>query len=57
MDDARWIRKKGRKWIITVPPEVREWLGVTHRRGLFWHLTRRDEAVISTATEAPAASS
>lgn len=53
MDDTRWLRKKGRKWIITVPPEVREWLGVTHRRALHWHLSRRGEAVLSAEAVRP----
>jgi len=47
MDAGHWIRKKGGGWLIGVPPEVRSALGVTHRRRLYWVLTRAGEVVLA----------
>src|SRR6188474_2780703 len=45
--DERYARKKGRKWIISLPPELRAHLGITPRMALFWHYPRRGEAVLA----------
>jgi hypothetical protein len=49
--DSRYARKKGRAWVVTLPPELREHLGITHRIPLFWHYPRRGEAVLALDAE------
>jgi hypothetical protein len=47
MDQGHWIRKRRGTWIIAVPPEVRDLLGVTHRARLYWTVRRSGEAILS----------
>jgi hypothetical protein len=47
LDQGHWIRKRRGTWIIAVPPEVRDMLGVTHRARLYWDVRRHGEAVLA----------
>ncbi len=47
MEQGHWIRKRRGTWIIAVPPEVRDLLGVTHRARLYWTVRRSGEAILS----------
>lgn len=47
MNEGRWARKKGSKWIIALPPEVRAWLGISHKTRLYWHCARGKEAALT----------
>ena len=49
MRDGHWIRKRRGTWIIAVPPEVRDMLGVAHRVRLYWSVARRGEAILATS--------
>jgi hypothetical protein len=52
MDAGHWIRKRRGTWIIAVPPEVRDLLGVTQRMRLYWQVRRHGEAVLSDSLKA-----
>lgn len=47
MEAGHWIRKRRGTWIIAVPREVRDFLGVTHRMRLYWQVRRHGEAVLA----------
>lgn len=50
--EGHWIRqKKGAGWIIAVPPAVRRQLGVAARTLVYWHVTRKGEAVLTSSEE------
>jgi hypothetical protein len=49
--DGHWIRQRRGTWIIAVPPEVRQVLGVTHRARLYWLLSRKGQAVLCASRE------